>query len=578
MSTLRLALGQINPRLGDFVHNSKLICQMASSAQAEGSDLLAVGELALTGYPLEDLALNPSFLKAAQLALEELAMQLVHDGSGELAVIVGHPSGPVAPEKDSVKDPWTPEDPIAFNSASLLFQGKVTPLHQKHHLPNYAVFDEQRTFLSGSKTRYLNVHGFLIAVIICEDLWRFEGPVAQAKEAGVDLILTINASPYTLDKDELRSSLLLQRAEETAADIAYVNIFGGQDELVFDGQSMVVSASGTLLAQASQFQEELLLTDLSLQAKQHRKVIENTLNLNGNSSDRSVLPAHTVQDLHGELAQIWEALSLGLKDYVQKNGFSSVILGLSGGIDSAVCAALAVDALGADHVYGVSMPSIYSSDHSKDDAHDLAERTGLHYRVEPIAELVAPIEQQLKLEGIAAENAQARIRAMILMGISNSEGQLVLTTGNKTEVAVGYSTIYGDSVGAYAPIKDVLKTLVWDLANWRNEEAISLGLVPPIPENSITKPPSAELRPGQTDQQSLPEYPILDKIVAGFIVEQKSIAELVAEGFEAETVQRIYGLIKNSEWKRHQSTLGPKITARSFGKDRRFPITNRYQG
>lgn len=572
MSKLRLALGQINPTLGAVEHNAQLIRQQAKAANAAQSDIFAVGELALTGYPLEDLALSSHFLNTARQTLEQLAQDLVTDGLADLPVLIGFPS---LAEQEPEQDPWSTERPIAHNSVALILRGEVRIIHHKHHLPNYAVFDEERTFLSADYTRYLQLGGIRVAVLVCEDLWRLTGPVEAAKLRGVDLILTLNASPYTQEKDGLRESLLKQRSKETGAHIAYVNIVGGQDELVFDGQSMVVSAQGDLLGRARQFDEDLLLcdierTDSTAVAAEDQHWLE--LPLNG--EDKPEIEPRFADTPNSEYAEIWQALVLGLRDYVHKNGFKSVLLGLSGGIDSAVCAAIAIDALGPDGVFAVSMPSQYSSDHSSNDADDLVQRTGIHYRVEPIIDLVEPVEQQLRLSGTASENAQARIRGLILMSISNMEGQLVLTTGNKTEIAVGYSTMYGDSVGAFAPLKDVLKTQVWQLARWRNEDADSLGLTPPIPENSITKPPSAELRPGQTDQQSLPEYPLLDAIVDGIVVRRLSMIELIAEGFDETTVERVSQLLQRSEWKRHQGAVGPKISTRAFGKDWRYPITN----
>lgn len=575
MSKLRLALGQLNPTLGAFDHNIQCIRQMVAGAVASETDVLIFGELALTGYPLEDLALNEHFLTAAHQALQELAQVLHADGFGNLPIIIGHPSAPIPSQND---DPWAPQDPRSTNCASLLYQGAVTLLHEKQHLPNYAVFDEQRTFLPGTVNRLIELGDIRVAVMICEDLWRFAGPVATAQEQQVDLVLTLNASPYTLDKDELRVDLLKSRAQQLNAPIAYVNLVGGQDELVFDGQSMVIGPQGEFLARAHQFAEELLIVDLELpEATSEREPITDTVQLKHSAHHQSTISATLADEADTATAEMWQAITLGLRDYVHKNGFTSVLLGLSGGIDSAVVAALAVDALGAEQVYAVSMPSKYSSNHSRDDAHELAERTGLNYRVETIADLVAPIENQLALDGIAAENLQARIRAVILMGISNTDGQLVLTTGNKTEVAVGYSTIYGDSIGAFAPLKDVLKTQVWELARWRNEEAISLGLVPPIPENSIAKPPSAELRPGQVDQDSLPDYLILDAIITGLVIDHQSVAQLVNAGHDESVVRRVAGLIRQSEWKRHQGTLGPKISSLAFGRDRRIPITNAFE-
>ena len=367
----------------------------------------------------------------------------------------------------------------------------------------------------------------------------------------------INGSPFEIDKDDRRLQLVQELARTHHTPTAYVNLVGGQDDLVFDGDSLMVDASGDVIGRCAQFEEDLLFIDID-----------------GESVTQ--VGAHPVVK-KDDLWQTWNALTLGLRDYCAKNGFKSVVLGLSGGIDSAVCAALAADALGGENVFGVSMPSVYSSDHSMSDAQDLAKRTGANYRTQPIADMVQAFEGNLELGGVASENLQARVRGVILMGISNAEGHLTLTTGNKTELAVGYSTIYGDSVGGFAPLKDVEKTLVWRLAAWRNEQAESIGSIAPIPEHSITKPPSAELRPGQVDQDSLPPYDLLDAILEGYVTNRLSVAELVAAGFEEQTVRRITGLVDRAEWKRRQGAIGPKITGMSFGRDRRLPITNKHK-
>ncbi|MEY4040304.1 MAG: hypothetical protein RLZZ52_1172, partial [Actinomycetota bacterium] len=374
--------------------------------------------------------------------------------------------------------------------------------------------------------------------------------------------------------------LVQRRAEQINAPVAYLNLVGGQDDLVFDGGSFVVNPAGKVLARAHQFVEQTLLVDLTVSdSHSHGRqsgpgvvVVEAGEGHPGRSS-RQALTETTPAPQLSINEQIWDALVLGMRDYVEKNDFKSVILGLSGGIDSAVCAAIAVDAIGPHRVFGVSMPSNYSSDHSRSDADDLAERLGIDMRTEAIAPLVEPVETQLNLKDVAAENLQARIRGIILMGLSNAEGHLVLTTGNKTEIAVGYSTIYGDSVGGFAPIRDVPKTLVWELAKWRNEHARRQGLIAPIPENSITKPPSAELRPGQVDQDTLPEYDELDAMLDAYITHRRSAAEIVSLGFDPATVERVISLVDRSEWKRRQGAIGPKISEMAFGRDRRLPVT-----
>jgi NAD+ synthase (glutamine-hydrolysing) len=422
----------------------------------------------------------------------------------------------------------------------------------------------------------LRMRGVDVALIVCEDLWRDGGPLSRVMDADAGLLVVINASPFERDKDEVRLPLVTRRATETDTIVAYVNIVGGQDDLVFDGDSVVVDGTGSILARAPQFEEHLLVVDLDVAAATDAQLPDNVARVVLRNRDVSVdtLDAD-IALLPDAREQIWNALVLGTRDYVEKNGFRSVILGLSGGIDSSVCAAIAADAIGSDRVYGVSMPSRYSSGHSRSDADDLAENIGLHYSVEPIADLVLPIETQLELTGTAAENLQARIRGIILMGLSNLDGHLVLTTGNKTELSVGYSTIYGDSAGGFAPIKDVPKMLVWALARWRNELAVSRGEVPPIPESSIEKPPSAELRPDQTDQDSLPPYETLDAILDAYITRKLGRDDVIALGFDAETVDFVTTLVDRAEWKRRQGAIGPKISGMAFGRDRRLPITYR---
>ena len=581
MPRLRLALTQHNPIVGDFAGNADRIVTAAHAAHAAGADLLVTGEMELSGYPIEDLAAQPSFLRAAAEAVPALARRLADEGLGDLVVVVGHPDGPFEPRLLGTSNAPTA---IAQNCASVLQGGEVRARYAKHHLPNYSVFDEYRIFIPGDELLVLRLKGADVAVIICEDLWRDGGPVGRVLDADAGLLLVLNASPYERDKDEVRLPLVTRRATETDTIVAYVNIVGGQDDLVFDGDSVVVDGAGEILARAPQFREHLLLVDVDPEPAGTDDDLDGvarvSLDVHGDE-DRAAEVAEIARDvavLPDDREQLWNALVLGLRDYVEKIGFRSVILGLSGGIDSSVCAALAVDALGANRVYGVSMPSKYSSEGSKDDAEDLAQRTGLHYRVEAIADMVLPIETQLELTGLAAENVQARIRGIILMGLSNLDGHLVLTTGNKTELAVGYSTIYGDSAGGFAPIKDVPKTLVWELARWRNEYARSRGETEPIPANSIEKPPSAELRPDQTDQDSLPPYELLDEILELYITERLGRGDIVARGFDEETVRFVARLVDISEWKRRQGAIGPKISGMAFGRDRRLPITARPAG
>ncbi|WIB64950.1 NAD+ synthase [Curtobacterium sp. MCBD17_040] len=584
MPRLRLALAQTNPVVGAFEHNAAGIITATRSAAEQGADLVAFGEMAISGYPIEDLASRPSFLRAAREAVEALARRLADQGLGDVAVVVGHPDGPFEPRS---LDVTTAPSAIAQNCASVLQHGRVIATTAKYHLPNYSVFDEYRVFIPGDDLLVARIADVDVAIIICEDLWREGGPVARVLAADAGLLLVVNASPWIADKDEVRLPLVTRRATESDTIVAYVNIVGGQDDLVFDGDSLVVDEAGTVLARAPQFREHLLLVDLDpapatdpvVTEDVHRVLLDTPDTTPGSialDGQRPALP-RDVAEPRDDLEEIWNALVLGTRDYVEKNGFRSVVLGLSGGIDSAVCAAIAVDALGPDRVYGVSMPSQWSSEHSRSDADDVAERLGLHYRTEAIADLVRPFEDQLHLTGLAAENIQARARALVLMGLSNLDGHLVLTTGNKTELSVGYSTVYGDSVGGFAPIKDVPKTLVWELATWRNRFAAGRGETEPIPENSITKPPSAELRPDQKDEDSLPPYEVLDSILDGYITRALGAADIVAEGHDPDTVAEVTRLVDRSEWKRRQGAIGPKISGMAFGRDRRLPITYRPQ-
>ena len=567
MPQLRLALAQINACVGDLAGNADLVLEWTTKAVQAGAQVVLLPEMVLTGYPVEDLALRRSFCSASRRTVDDLAGRLVEAGCAEAVVVVGYL------DRDDVG---------SRNAAAVLHDGRVVARYAKHFLPNYGVFDEFRYFAAGDTLPVLRVHGLDVGIVICEDVWQDGGPVAAYAEAGVDLLLCLNGSPYERSKDDARGELVARRAKEAGAAIAYVNLVGAQDELVFDGDSMVVSADGRVLARAPQFTEHLLVVDLDLPAGG-----AGAEEVDGWDVQRVVVAAEplrpweavsatAVQALDEE-AEIWGALVTGLRDYVHKNGFRSVVLGLSGGIDSAVVASLAVDALGPDAVHGVSMPSAYSSDHSRSDADDLAERTGLHYRVEPIVGLVDAFVRQLGLTGLAEENVQSRCRGVTLMALSNAEGHLVLATGNKSELAVGYSTIYGDAVGGFAPIKDVSKTLVWALARWRNAAAAGRGEVPPIPEASISKEPSAELRPGQLDTDSLPDYGVLDEILTRYVEGDASFADMVAEGFDANLVEDVVRKVDGAEYKRRQYPPGTKIGAKAFGRDRRLPLTNSWR-
>jgi NAD+ synthase (glutamine-hydrolysing) len=536
-------MAQINPTVGDLAGNSTQILEKVQQAQELGSNLVLFPELALTGYPIEDLALSKDFLNDSGKALEALAKELAKRGQGHIRVVVGHPAFAKSPTS------WA----IGQNCASLIFDGKVQASYAKHHLPNYSVFDEYRVFVSGDELLTFEIDGLRFATVICEDIWQSGGPVSQIASHNVDLTLVLNGSPFERSKTDTRLELVSELASKQSTAVAYVNLVGGQDDLVFDGNSFLIDAGGKEIARAKQFDTDLLIVEIE--------------------SKNSIKPVTQSTKTQTDLAQVWNALVLGVRDYVRKNGFKSVVLGLSGGIDSAVCASIAVDAIGAKNVFGVSLPSKYSSDHSLSDAALLAKNTGLDYSTEPIEPYVEQFVEKLKLQGLAAENLQARIRAVILMAKSNTDGHLLLSTGNKTELAVGYSTIYGDAAGGYAPIKDVEKTLVWDLARYRNELAAKQGNTPPIPEASISKPPSAELRPDQLDQDSLPDYAVLDRILELHIEQRKSESEIIAQGLDATTVESVIRLVSISEWKRRQSAIGPRITKLAFGRERRLPIT-----
>ncbi|MEV6719258.1 NAD+ synthase [Lentzea sp. NPDC051208] len=565
MPQLRIALAQVNATVGDLQGNASLVVEWTRKAREGGAHVAVFPEMVLTGYPVEDLAIRTSFARASAEALEALAGSLEASGLGDVAAVVGYL------EHDSVGP---------RNAVAVLHGGRVVARQCKHHLPNYGVFDERRYFKPGSSLDIVRINGVEVGMVICEDLWQDGGPITALGDAGVDLVVSPNASPYERNKDDQRLPLVARRAAEAHAPLAYCNLVGGQDELVFDGDSLVVSADGQLVGRAPQFVEHLMFVDFDVQGGREyeqgqigdfyvRRVF-----LSDAIPAYEPLPAPRVFEPLADEAEVWHALVTGLRDYVHKNGFRTVVLGLSGGIDSAVVASLAVDALGADAVYGVSMPSSYSSEHSRSDASDMAQRTGLHFTTEPIGEMVSTYVSQLKLTGLAEENIQARCRGMLLMALSNQHGHLVLATGNKSELAVGYSTIYGDAVGGYAPIKDVLKTLVWDLARWRNAEAEKRGETPPIPENSISKPPSAELRPGQVDTDSLPDYEVLDRLLDDYVHCDRGYDDLLAAGHEPALVDRVLRMVDKAEYKRRQYPPGTKISNKAFGRDRRLPITN----
>lgn len=557
MSRIRFALAQLNPIVGDVTGNSLAILEAVGNAYGRGARVIVTPELSITGYPVDDLASSSDFIRQSEQGVTALADRIAADGFGDAVVVVGFVERAAAEEFGGAR---------AHNALAVLSNGKVIATYAKRHLPTYSVFDEERIFVPGDGTLVMNLGGVATGFLICEDLWREDGPVAELAAHDLDVVVIINASPFDTAKDETRFPLLRTRALHFRAPVVYVNAVGGQDDLVFDGDSAVLDAEGTVLVRAQRFEPALELIDIT-----GTGFAGDGIPLTEPDDDITPFVGHDLPDVEAT----WNALVLGVRDYTQKNGFPSIVLGLSGGIDSAVCAAIATDAIGADRVFGVSMPSNFSSEGSKDDALALATNLGCHYDTHPIAALVEPFERELNLTGLAAENIQARARGMVLMSLSNQFGHLVLSTGNKSEVAVGYSTIYGDSVGGYAPLKDVFKTLVWDLARWRNSVAEARGETPPIPENSITKPPSAELRADQTDQDSLPPYDVLDAILEQLISKRESINTVVSLGFDRATVERIAGLIPGAEWKRRQGAIGPRITRMAFGRERRLPITLR---
>jgi NAD+ synthetase len=536
IARMKLALAQFNPTVGDLDGNAARILELARQARDAGADLLLTPELALCGYPPEDLALREDFYAENARRLDRLASQL----PGGLAVLVGYP------QRDGAG---------RYNAAALLRDGRVEVSYRKQQLPNHSVFDELRTFTPGeAEATLVRVAGVACAVTICEDIWQ-PGPAAQARAAGAQLVLVLNASPYHMDKQTLRYRVLRERVRETGLPVVYCNLVGGQDELVFDGASFAMDGQGELTAQCPAFAEGLYFIDVA-----------------ADGTPRGAI--HPLPELE---ASVYQALVLGVRDYVRKNRFPGVLVGSSGGVDSALTLAIAADALGPERVRAVMMPSRFTADISVLDARKLADHLGVSHEVIPIgpmydsfvAALAAPFAG--RPFDLTEENIQARVRGIILMALSNKLGHMVLTTGNKSEMAAGYATLYGDMAGGFGVLKDVAKTLVWRLARYRNT------LSPVIPERIITRPPSAELRENQTDQDSLPPYEVLDAIMERYMELDQSPAEIVAAGFDAAVVRQVVRLIDRSEYKRRQSAPGVRITRRGFGRDRRYPITNRYQ-
>jgi NAD+ synthase (glutamine-hydrolysing) len=585
VAQLRIALAQANPTVGDLSGNAARVLEWSRRAADEGAHLVAFPEMFLTGYPVEDLVLRKSFIDASIEQLDTTARRLADTGLGDLSVIVGYLN-----RRTDVAARYGQPAGMPLNALAWLHGGTAISTSAKHHLPNYGVFDEFRYFVRGDRLPVVRLHGVDVATAICEDLWQDGGPVGVTREARAGLLVVINGSPYERSKDDTRLDLCATRAREAGCALAYVNMVGGQDELVFDGDSLVVDAAGDLIARAPQFAEDLLLVDLELPAADPASgagagevAVDardgTTITLDRRILSPAPLPAYEpVPPMRAEprddCAEVYAALVLGLRDYARKNGFRSVILGLSGGIDSALTATIAADAIGPENVHVVLLPSRYSSEHSVTDAEDLAGRQGLHARTVPISDIVKAFEDELELHGLAAENLQARIRANIWMGLSNEHGHLVLTCGNKSELATGYSTLYGDSAGGFGPIKDVPKTLVWELARWRNAQSPDR---PPIPQRIIDKPPSAELSPGQLDTDSLPEYDVLDALLDDYVEKDMGRDALIAAGHDAGLVERVIRLVDKAEYKRRQYPPGPKITPKNFGRDRRLPITSKWR-
>jgi len=556
---IRIGLAQVNPTVGDLSGNRELILKFARHAKSGGAHILLFPEMVLTGYPVEDLAMRPSFRDGSRRAINELALALAESEFEDLVSVVGY-----LDESES----GSPQNAIA-----IIYRGEIKARYIKHHLPNYGVFDEFRNFTPGNTSLIVRIHGIDVGFAICEDIWQDGGPVAELANRGAGLLLVPNGSPFEKAKDDKRLELASRRAREVGAPLVYVNMVGGQDDLVFDGDSIVVDAGGKLIARSPQFVEGLALVDLEARLRSADPDFVIT-DIPIAKYEKLKIGKIDALDTYGE---IWEALVLGLKDYVTKNGFKSVALGLSGGIDSALVAVIAVDALGPQAVHAIALPSRYSSTHSLEDALALALNTGLNYRVISIEPMVTAYLNSINLDGLAEENLQARVRGTTLMGLSNQEGHLILATGNKSELAVGYSTLYGDAVGGFAPIKDIFKVDVWNLAKWRNDQAIKRGETPPIPTNSISKEPSAELRPGQKDSDSLPEYPILDQILAIYIEKAGSVDAIVAAGFDRALAEKVILMVDRAEFKRRQYPPGPKVSSLAFGKDRRLPMTSHWR-
>jgi len=574
----RLALGQIDARVGDIDGNGERVLGAWRRAADLGADLIVFSELTVTGYPPEDLLLKREFVDANLAALERIAAR----GPSRTVAVVGYVGAGQGDTTDHEHWDVAVATRGMTNSAAVLADGRVAASYDKLRLPNVGVFDEARYFTPRERPCVVSVAGIDVGITICEDLWSENGPVRVAADAGAQLIANLNASPYHRGKRSERERWVVHHATTSAAHIAYCNVVGGQDEVVFDGDSLIAGPDGTILARGGQFVEDLVVVDLDIDRV---RTSRGEVALDGHDTERPALPHRVDEDRLDPVGEVWAALVRATRDYCHRNGFTDAVLGLSGGIDSAVVAALAVDALGADHLTGVAMPSPYSSGHSIADAAELAANLGCAYRELPIGMPLAALGDALgdlvvtgferddgRRPGVAYENLQARLRGVMLMALSNEHGSIVLTTGNKSEYAVGYATLYGDMVGGFAPLKDVPKLLVYELARWRNRETET------IPTSTIDKPPSAELRPGQLDADSLPDYATLDDIITAYVELDLGIERIVARGHDRDEVRRLVQLIDRAEYKRRQAAPGPKISERAFGRDRRVPITNGWRG
>jgi NAD+ synthase (glutamine-hydrolysing) len=573
---LRLALAQINPSVGDLAGNTRCIISTAARAAEAGAHLVCFPELALPGYPPEDLLLKPNFISDCRSALDDVIA--FSAGMPDLTIVVGY----VARDQD------------LYNAAAIVHAGRLAGTYYKHFLPNYGVFDENRYFQAGQDLPIFEIAGVRVGVNICEDIWYATGPATFQGYAGAEVLANISASPFHAGKWRGRESMLATRASDTGSFVAYVNMIGGQDELVFDGDSCVFDAKGGLIARAAAFEEDLLFVDLPVDEVFRQRLHDPRLRkARLDNADRvSVVHVSDAPEREqesgepslttrvtpplGDIDEIYAALVLGTRDYVQKNGFHEVVIGLSGGIDSALTATIAVDALGPQAVHGVLMPSRYSSQGSVDDAVALAQNLGIQTVTMPIQPPVDAVQKVVGQAlgdppaGVTQENIQSRLRGLYLMALSNANGWLVLTTGNKSEMAVGYATLYGDMAGGFAVLKDVWKTMVYELARSRNARETQ----PIIPLSTINKPPSAELRPDQRDTDSLPPYEALDPIARAYVEDDLSLSEIVAMGYDVAEVRRVMRLVDHSEYKRRQAAPGVKVTTRAFGRDRRLPLTN----